>query len=167
MKRILLIDNAYLEHIASMRLDYRKVAEHFEVEQTIVYDCVQDGSTKARFIDALRYLPGFTVKLGKIQEHPSGSYHTTNPGVYVPPVQKMVDVMLALDIVKASQRFDNVIVLTGDCDFVPAFQEAQNNLCMVTLVHMDKVDQELVMAANQTVLFGLKIQEKCRLEKVA
>ena len=162
MKRILLIDNGYLDKLMHFRLDYRKIADHFQCPQCIVYDCVNPDSTRARFIDALRYLPGFTVKLGKLQQPPHSN------GDYVPPVQKMVDVMLALDIVKASNRFDNVIVLTGDLDFVPAFDAARENMCEVTLVHINRVDQELLMAASSVVMFDLKLQEKCKMEgKVA
>jgi uncharacterized LabA/DUF88 family protein len=157
VKRILLIDNGYLDKNMSIRLDYRKVADHFGCEQAIVYDCVDHDSPRAKFIEALKHLPGFSVKLGRLQ-------FTSNDTTV--RVQKMVDVMLALDIVKSSQRFDGVVVLTGDMDFVPAFLEAQHNMCEVTLVHITRVDYELTEASNRIVLFDTKLQDKCRMERV-
>lgn len=153
MKRILLIDNGYLDKLMKVRLDYRKIAEYFDCERVIVYDCVDTDSPRARLIEAIRHIPGFTVKLGRMQ------YQSNDNTIRI---QKMVDVMLALDIVKASHKFDSIVVLTGDMDFVPAFDEARHNLCEVILAHMNGVDRELREAANQSVLFDLKAQEKCK-----
>lgn len=70
------------------------------------------------FIYNLKKLKRFEVRLGKL--------------IYIPSmkdfIQKRVDVLLAVDLVRMSwdHQIDAAILITGDSDFVPAIQAAKD-----------------------------------------
>ena len=51
--------------------------------------------------------------------------------------QKMVDILLSIDLVDLSSKkeISTVILVAGDSDFIPALQRAKNNGCQVILLH--------------------------------
>lgn len=85
-----------------------------------------------RFCDSLNRLPRFEVRLGRLARRgpdKHNQYHFE---------QKMVDVLLSIDLVALSTkgRITDVILVAGDSDFVPAIEVAKrkasaSGYCMV------------------------------------
>lgn len=57
--------------------------------------------------------------------------------IYVKFDQKLVDVLLSIDVTKfsATRQIDKIIVIAGDSDFVPAVESAKENGVVVKLVY--------------------------------
>lgn len=134
------IDGGYLRRVlkdvfGEPRIDYEKFSNVLcgnEVERmrTYYYDCMPllgQNPTKEereryagmqRFIDYLRKLKRFEVRLGKL--------------IYIPergkPIQKRIDVLLSVDLVRMSwdKQIQRAILVTGDSDFVPAVKAAKD-----------------------------------------
>lgn len=113
-------------------MDFLKLSERLcsETERlrTYYYNCMpyqsdpptqeeRERYSKAhRFLFTLRRLPRFEVRLGKLS-HQGGTY-----------VQKRVDILLAVDLVRMSwgKQIQRAVLVTGDSDFVPAVQAAKD-----------------------------------------
>lgn len=61
------------------------------------------------------------------------------------------DVFLAVDAMKAAEKLDRVILVSGDGDFVPLVKALQNKGCRVEVVGFNSVNQELRRTANQYI----------------
>ena len=98
----------------------------------------QDQNKKARmqkFLSKLKRLPRFEIKLGKLQLI-GGEFK-----------QKMVDVLMSLDIVEMcfGKKISEVLVVAGDSDFVPAIKKAKDCGAIVHLFyHPKSVHNELL-----------------------
>jgi uncharacterized LabA/DUF88 family protein len=81
-----------------------------------------------RFLNQLRLLPRFEIRLGILQK-------TGDPKH--PYEQKGVDVLLSIDLTKVSvsRVVDRAILISADSDFGPAVQEAKDNMTLVTLAY--------------------------------
>jgi len=101
---------------------------------------IQRQAKMERFLTKIKRLPRFEVKLGKLQI--IGNQFK----------QKMVDVLMSLDIV--SMCFDgqvqHAIIIAGDSDFIPAIRKAKEHGAIIHLfyhpnsVHdniLDEVDE--------------------------
>ena len=156
------IDGGYIDHMNRHGFpgmaDYRKLIQFVtkdEGELTFAgyYDCMPYQtqnpteeekrlySRKRRFIQTLSKLPRMTVRLGKTQMRDGKS-----------PVQKRVDVLLALDVARAAWKgeVDTVILIAGDSDFVPVLDEAK--LCGVKTVlyyYCPAFNNDLIRSASE------------------
>lgn len=74
---------------------------------------VQRHAAMQKYIDKLKKLPRFEVKLGRLQ---------CINGVFK---QKMVDILMSLDIVDMcfDKKIDHAVLFAGDSDFVPAVKK--------------------------------------------
>jgi uncharacterized LabA/DUF88 family protein len=105
------------------------------------------------FVKTLTKLPRFEVRLGRFQKIQNGQ----SDGAAAVYVQKGIDVMLAVDLVKTSRskQIDRAIVLAADSDFVYAVQTAKDagvstQLCYsgrhpVSDLMLDVFDERLVI----------------------
>ena len=155
----ILIDGAYLNKVAEddfgARIDYEKLSEEIhriisgnfaqpvDLLRTYYFDALPyrsetpsaDESRRyagtARFIDFLRKLPKFQVRLGRLALR--GRDDRGRP-IFE---QKQVDVLLALDIAMlASKRVvTHLAVITGDSDLIPAVSAATEEGASVWLFH--------------------------------
>lgn len=146
------IDGAYLdkvlqEEFASPRIDYRKLAAWMTQGITLFrcyyYHCLpyQDNpptedqagryNRKAAFFNRLGQLPGFEVRLGKLEFRG----HRQDGGPIF--IQKRVDILLGVDLVlmAAKQRITHATIFTGDSDFLPAITAAKAEGVIMTLCH--------------------------------
>ena len=132
----LFIDGGYfakvLKCFGEPRIDHlelsERVCEGSERLRTYYYNCMPyqgDPPTREErerfskmdsFLFTLRRLPRFEVRLGKLSRI-GGKF-----------VQKRVDILLAVDLVRMSwdKQIGTAIILTGDSDFVPAVQAAKD-----------------------------------------
>ena len=131
----LFIDGGYLAKVlknsfGERRIDYLKLSEKLcedsERLRTYYYNCMPYQShpptrkktgrfAKAdKFLFTLRRLPRFEVRLGKLSRI-GGQF-----------VQKRVDILLAVDLVRMSwdKQIQTAVLLTRDSDFVQAAKDA-------------------------------------------
>jgi len=94
-------------------------------------------SAKERFYYALRNLPKFEVREGKLE------YRGTDKDSAQPIFQqKRVDIFLAVDLVSLSlkNRITHACILASDSDFIPAVVAAKDSGVIVRLCYSDFVD---------------------------
>ena len=126
------IDGSNLYHrlkdeLGSAKIDLRKLVNLLRGERTLVrtyyYNAVvrwEDGKERyqdqQRFLDSLKFIPYFEVKLGRLEQR----------GETV--VEKGVDIALAVDMVRfaATNMYDTAILVTGDGDFGYAVQAVKD-----------------------------------------
>lgn len=161
-KSAIFIDGGYLNRILkdqfdNKRIDYGKLSEMICKKldlrrlRTYYYNCLpfmrkdnEDDKKLAanaqKFIDNLRRLPRFEVKLGRLQ-FIKGTFK-----------QKMVDLLMSLDIVDmcSDKQIEHAIIIAGDSDFVPAIEKAKTKGAVIHLFYhpssihnelLDKVDE--------------------------
>jgi len=145
------IDGGYLRAMLASfgepRISYRKLSDHFaqgdERLRTYYYDCppfqssaptTDEKERKRRFDRFLDYLqrnvPRFQARLGRLQriQDSTGAWKF---------VQKKVDVLLTVDLVRLSceKQIQRAVLIAGDADFVPAIQVARDAGTIVQLYH--------------------------------
>lgn len=153
------IDGAYLVQVLKKHgepaVDFLKLSERLcrgtERLRTYYYNCMPYQShpptrkeserfAKAdKFLFTLKRLPRFEVSLGKLS-HIGGQF-----------VQKRVDILLAVDLVRMSwgKQIQRAVLLTGDSDFVPAVQAAKDAGVLTQLYYSkNAVHDELLDACD-------------------
>jgi uncharacterized LabA/DUF88 family protein len=156
-KAAVFIDGGYLNKILKHqfeqpRLDYaklcNKICRDLDVTRlrTYFYHClpivrnrnIRDEKRHAdmqQFITKLKRLPRFDVKLGRLQLI-GGQFK-----------QKMVDVLMSLDIVNMcfSKQVHHALLIAGDSDFIPAVRKAKASGAIVHLYyHPSSVHNEML-----------------------
>jgi uncharacterized LabA/DUF88 family protein len=89
-----------------------------------------------RFVYSIKKIPRFEVRLGESSRE---------------LVQKRVDVLLSVDLVRMSwgRQIDRAILITGDSDFVPAVQAAKDAGVLVQLYYaLGTVNDDLLQACD-------------------
>lgn len=149
-KAAIFIDGGYLNRIIknylnNVSIDYLKlskeICDNLNVKRlrTYVYHCLpiirkenkedeKRYSGMQQFLTKLRRLPRFEVKLGKLQMI-GGQFR-----------QKMVDVLMSLDIVDMcfDKQIQHAILIAGDSDFVPSIKKAKDYGAIVHLFYHPK-----------------------------
>lgn len=143
------IDGGYLDKVLlkafnRTRIDYSKLslwmANGDELFRTYYYHCLpyqgnpptpeesKRYANALRFIDGLRRIDRFTVRLGKLEKISTNVYK-----------QKQVDVLFAIDLTKLSSKgqITHAGILTSDSDFLPAIEIAKNEGIIIKLFFCD------------------------------
>lgn len=145
------IDGGYIRAVLAKfgepRISYRKLSEYFASQderlRTYYYDCApfqsnpptpEEQQRKRRFDSFMHSLqvsvPRLQVRLGRLQRIalPAGGCKF---------VQKKVDVLLTVDLVRLSceRQIQRAVLIAGDSDFVPAIQVARDAGTIVQLYH--------------------------------
>jgi len=146
------IDGAYFDKLLELefnrsRIDFGKfvkaVSGDHNVFRTYYYHCppyvsqvpteeeTSRAEAKDRFFTALSSLPRFQVRLGKLVYR--GQDERGKP-IFV---QKLVDIMLGVDLVLlgATRQITRAIIVAGDSDFVPAVEAAKMQGVLISLCH--------------------------------
>jgi uncharacterized LabA/DUF88 family protein len=99
------------------------------------------------FLDAINRLPRFEVRLGRLARRGPDRH-----GQYFFE-QKMVDVLLSIDMVHLSSKgqIAYVAIVGGDSDFVPAIKMAKNEGVSVWLFHGRRPRHDLWDIADERV----------------
>ena len=170
------IDGAHLVQVLKKQgepaVDFLKLSERLcrgtERLRTYYYNCMPyqghpptrketERFAKAdKFLFTLRRLPRFEVRLGKLGRI-GGQF-----------VQKRVDILLAVDLVRMSwdKHIGTAVLLTGDSDFVPAVQAAKDAGVLTQLYFSSSaVHDELLDACDDCfeitteLIDGVRMQE--------
>jgi uncharacterized LabA/DUF88 family protein len=170
------IDGGYLDHVLaasgfSGRIDLSRLSAHLagssELLRTCYYHCLpyqSDVPTSEeaarfarmqRFLDALERLPRYLVRTGQLVRR--GSYQDGSPVLE----QKQVDILLALDValLAVKRQVTEMVLVTGDSDFLPALRIARDEGVLVRLAHRTgsqaphrtlwtEADERIPLAAN-------------------
>ena len=105
------------------------------------------------FLVSLKRLPRFEVKLGKLQLI-GGQFK-----------QKMIDVLMSLDIVTMSyeNQIQHAILFAGDADFIPAIKKAKDYGAIVHLYyHPSSVHNELLDEVDELHVISKELIENCK-----
>jgi uncharacterized LabA/DUF88 family protein len=146
------IDGGYLDKVLlhdhqSQRIDFEKLVAEMvasdELLRAYYYHCLPYQGTPPtddqraryaaihRFVTALRLLPRFEVRLGKL----AFRGHDANGAPIF--VQKRVDCMVGVDmaLLAGKGKITRVVLLTGDSDYIPAIEAVKREGVLVTLWH--------------------------------
>ncbi|MEK6935244.1 MAG: NYN domain-containing protein [Nanoarchaeota archaeon] len=173
-KCAIFIDRGYLSKILkdkfdNLNVDYIKFCELICSElkldrlRTYVYTCLpiirnnnfEDIKRKTnvlRFLNKLRRLPRFEVKLGKLQF--IGNQFK----------EKMIDVLMSLDIATMSyeNQIQHAVIIAGDSDFIPAIKKAKDYGVITHLYyHPSSVHNELLDEVDEIHEINKNLIDKC------
>lgn len=167
------IDGAYLGQVLkvqfrSPRIDFsafggevcRMVDPAATLFRTYYYNCLpyqanpptpaeqQRFSAMQSFLNALNRLPRFEVRQGKL------AYRGIDQSGRPIFVQKMVDVLLSIDLVQLclKRRITDIVILAGDSDFIPALEVAKQEGVTIWLLHGPSYHEALWNIADERVL---------------
>ena len=147
------------------RIDFRALAIEMaggqDILRTYYYDCLphqNDPPTRQeseryaqarRFHDALRMLPRFEIRLGRLQRR--GEDSQGRP-LYQ---QKRVDILLGVDMVQlaAKGHIREAVLVAGDSDFIPAVTAAKSEGVIVTLFHGQHCHGDLMREVDERQRF--------------
>jgi len=157
MKVAILIDSMYLQNIANYyeisKLDIRKLQKllleenemHFK---TFVFDALPftprenateeqktNRTNKHKYLTRLSYFDRTKVEWGQVRPKFIKCNHCKNQ--IITPIQKLVDVKLAVKLVYLSwsKIVDKIILITGDKDMLPAINAVENTTIPIKLVY--------------------------------
>lgn len=163
-KCAIFIDGGYLikclkKEFGGAKIDFDKfsgyIARDTKILRTYFYNCLPFQSDPVtpeeskmfanvqKFHYELKMLPNYEVRLGKLRRWGEDSNYTYK--------QKMVDVLLSIDLVKLSLKraFEEAIIVTGDSDFIPAIKVAKDEGIHIKLVHGLYPHGDLVMEVDE------------------
>ena len=120
-----------------------KTPETMDLLRTLYYHCLPYQSNpptpeeklrfgqKRKFLDALRYLPRFAVREGRLVLK---GHDSTGAPIFQ---QKRVDLLLGLDfaLLSGKRQITHAAVVSGDSDLLPAFHVAKEEGILVWLFH--------------------------------
>lgn len=172
MNRIaIFIDNGYFSkiiknHFNEAAIDYGLFSDNIcggsDRLRTYVYDCMPYQSSpptpterklyadKDRFISYLKKLPRFEVRLGRLQK-----IKVDGKWIFK---QKMVDILLSVDLVRLSwsRQIQDAILVAGDSDYVPAVIAAKDAGVLVKLYYKEPIHDYLLEKCDEPI----KIEEE-------
>ncbi len=107
-----------------------------------------------RFESFLRKQDNFEIKLGRTEKR--GNEFE----------QKMVDVLLSIDLVELSAKsnIDTAILVAGDSDLVPAVKKAKFNAVKIILFYpsdKNEYHEELWVAADKRIVMDPEFMKEC------
>ena len=165
----------YLKQLGEPRVDLYKLALKLargnEVVRTYYYNCMPYQSSPPtederrrmsrmrRFVHSLQQNPRFEVRLGRLKK----TYDVDGREVFV---QKGVDVLLAVDLVRMSstRQIEYAYLLTGDSDLVPAIQAAKEQGVVVALYYKTgTAHDELLQTVDESYMLLRDFFDDCML----
>lgn len=166
-KAAVFIDGGYLSAIlksqfSSLKIDYAKLSDKLSNPdqrfRTYYYTCMPYQSkpptsqesamyrNASRFLDKLRYLPRFEVRLGRLKK-------TVDLQGNIEFEQKGVDVLMSVDMAKlaATNQIDRAVLVTGDSDFVPAIKVAKESINVTLHYYPGTAHYELLQVCDDRI----------------
>lgn len=172
------IDGAYVQWVTAhlfdyVRVDYQKfvqavLPEGSRLVRAYYYDSLPYVSEppeeeelerlarKERWLHAIELQPQMEIRLGRVARREDGTV-----------VQKRVDVLLAMDMVRVAYKriADVVVLVAGDSDYIPLVEEVKGEGLLVDLVyHEDSVHGDLLRACDRRTAITRSLMEDVRME---
>jgi len=168
------IDGGYakkvLHQFGNSKVSYRSFSDYVghgeERLRTYYYDCApyvsmpptaeerERKSSFDKFTFALEREPRFKVKLGRIAKHPLSNGK-------IDFQQKMVDILLAVDLVQLSvqHQIQRAVLFANDSDFVPAIEIARAAGTVVELYYHipPRPHDDLMRACDECIQIDRKL----------
>lgn len=177
----ILIDGGYLDNVnrdffSSARIDFLKFSEEISTQylsgmpifRSYYYDAPPWNGAGAdpkwvgrrnSFHSAISKLDGYMLRMGRLKKI------ANNPLKFV---QKGVDVLIAIDIVKLSNQpnISHIVLISGDTDLAPAIKVASDNYKKILFIHSPNAScfsaELLQLADNHYPLTDAFIQKVIR-----
>jgi len=108
-----------------------------------------------KFLSNIKKLPRFEVRLGRLQLI-GNQFH-----------QKMVDVLMSLDIINLSfeNQIKHAILITGDADFVPVIKKIKDHGTITHLYyHPSSINNELLEEVDELHKINKELINDCLLD---
>ena len=159
------IDGEYLrfllKNFGEPRIDFAALAQRLagdsDILRTYYYNCLpyhgnpptdeerRRYATQRKFFDELERLPRFEVRLGRLERRDD------DQGGKPRFVQKRVDILLGVDMVllAVKQAIQEVVLIAGDSDFIPAIQVAKYEGALIRLFHGEGCHADLWRLADE------------------
>lgn len=157
------------------RIDYLKLSEKFRNQderlRTYYYHCApfqsmsptdEEQKRKSRFdgfITSLESKPRFQVRLGRLSR---GVGQDGAPTFW----QKMVDVLLRVDLVRLSyeRQIQRAVIIAGDSDYVPAIRVARDAGVIIQLCYgaSPRPHDELLRACDERIIMDQEFIDSVR-----
>lgn len=175
-KGAVFIDGGYLNKVLKSyfneaKIDYLKLCNQICSDlqinrlRTYFYHCMplirknNDEDLKRhanmqKFLASIKRLPRFEIKEGKLQ-FIGGKFK-----------QKMVDVLLSLDLTNMSyeKQIQQAVLIAGDSDFVPAIKKAKDYGTIIHLYyHPHSIHEEILDIADELHLINENLINSCRI----
>ncbi len=172
------VDGAYVQWVTAHRFEYARVdyqkfvaavlPPDTQLLRAYYYDSlpyVGDPPTeedtdrlarKERWLHAIEHIPQLEVRLGQVARREDGTV-----------VQKRVDVLLAMDMVRVAYKrlADVVVLVAGDSDYVPLVEEVKAEGLLVDLVYSEgSVHGDLVRACDRRRAINWELVEDVRMQ---
>ena len=162
------IDGGYIKKVLESynrpRIRYetlsKELSEGYDLLRTYYYDCPPYISPQAtdkekqlqsnfdRFYKSIESLPRYQIRLGRLAR-----LQTLEGPKFV---QKKVDILLAVDLVRLAceHQIQRAVLIAGDSDFVPAIEIAKDAGAVVALYYHSnpKPHDELLQACDERYL---------------
>ncbi len=176
------IDGGYLDRVLDSkrqgnRIDFDKLVDNIveksgtdrNIIRVYYYHCLpyqdspptQEQSDKfgraQRFFRALQRTSRFEVRMGRLAFRGT---KTDNTPIFE---QKRVDLMLGLDLMSLAVKHivDEVFLIAGDSDFVPAVNAVKKEGIVVYLVHGDTPHDDLLDEVDERILITQELVSGC------
>lgn len=178
------IDNGYFKRLlkdklGGIRADYLSFSEKLCNDshdgcyrfRTYYYDCPPYQSNPPteeekerkkghdRFICKIQSLPKFEVRMGRLRRNFDRKTGKTTFG------QKRVDLMIGVDMVElaAINTIDQIILVAGDDDLVPAVKVAKNHVNITLAYHYSNCSDELKHSCDTLIEITPEYMQDCLL----
>jgi uncharacterized LabA/DUF88 family protein len=174
------IDGGYLSYVLldefdNKKIDFeklsKKIADGDNLLRTYYYNCepwqssppTPEESRKfagaQRFYSALRNLPNFEVRLGRLAYR--GIRDDGSPILD----QKGVDIHLAVDLLRLSynKAITKAYLITNDSDFIPAIKDSKDSGVQIVLVHGKKPQINLRESVDNLIQIDETLINNCSL----
>ncbi len=171
------IDGAYVQWVTAHRFDYARVdyekfvaavlppdtqllrAYYYDslpyVSEVPTDDETERFTRKERWLHAIEHVPQMDVRLGRVAMREDGTV-----------VQKRVDVLLAMDMVRVAYKHlaDVVVLVAGDSDYVPLVEDVKAEGLLVDLVYSEgSIHGDLLRACDRRHPLNWDLVEEVRM----
>ena len=171
------IDGMHFQHIMEnlkvRGVDYEKFSDKISNHKrgrTYYFDALpykSPGTSKPEnyvkkesFLSKLSYLKSFQVEKGYVKiETKICDTCKSNIGI---PRQKKVDVLIATRLIERSFEVDNLVLIAGDADFVPAIEVAKRK-AKIILGYCDGITaRELIQISDEKIELSTAYFNDCK-----
>lgn len=124
--------------------------------------------SKQHYLDSLNLLDRVEVRKGEVQRKEIKCKNGPN---HIKFVQKRVDVLLSVDMVKLAWAdfVDKIVLVSGDRDFLPSVNASKDAGVIIKLVYAKEpqayIHTNLLMACDEREILSKKLLDQCLKKK--